>query len=189
MSEERYHVYMDGTDREMTTRELVGVLRQREDRPDIWSARLSTGLLGRTDCPAGNRGPKGYSEVVLAVGDEGLEKLVDLGFIPCPTCRPEDEPGFWDAVEHAVSERYELDSVYDFADKGVIGYDARQVDWEAVLPVIGAAPNRLYVPQGLGEGELVELRERFDALNVELPPVGYYDRDAPGRFHEYAVPG
>lgn len=54
----------------------------------VYSARISTGLFGRTDCVAGNRGPKDSKEVILAAGETGLVKLIELGFIPCDVCKP-----------------------------------------------------------------------------------------------------
>jgi len=58
-----YHVYKDGDYQEMTVEELFTYEEQ-----GIWSARISTGLLGKTDCSAGNRGPKNDKEVILAIG-------------------------------------------------------------------------------------------------------------------------
>ena len=75
------------------------VRKSRDQQSRIWSARLGTGLVGLTDCEQGNIGPKSYSEVLLALGDDGLRKLVDLGFITCPACTPEKTEGFWDAVK------------------------------------------------------------------------------------------
>ncbi|MFH1589302.1 MAG: hypothetical protein ABIB43_01925 [archaeon] len=57
--------------------------------PHIWSGRLSSGIIGLTNCVAGNRGPKEQNEVLLGVGIQGLDKLVDIGFVPCVVCHPE----------------------------------------------------------------------------------------------------
>ncbi len=152
---------------------------------DVWSARLSTGLFGLTNCVPGNSGPKGPSEVVLGVGDEGVNRLIDLGFITCPTCKPENVVGFWDKVKDAVIDRYKLDTVEKFVDKSLLNFDARRVAWEELVPIMGSTPNRLYVPKNLERKELEELRERFSKMGMSLPPTGFYDAEVEGRFREY----
>lgn len=162
-------------------------LRKETERP-VWSARLSTGLFGLPSCESGNRGPKGWSEVVLALGDTGLNSLIRLGFIPCPTCKPDKKDGFWQVAKDSILKNYDLDHVEDFADKTKVTYDVRRVDWETLLPLLGRTPNRLYLPQNLSQEDLIQLRDRFKQLGFNLPPSGYYDKDAPGRFREYEIP-
>jgi len=183
---EFYYTFLDNGYQKFGFRDLINYCKRRKER--IWSARLSTGLLGLTTCEAGRRGPKGYNEVLLAVGDEGLNKLVNLGFITCPVCRPDKVEGFWETIKESVKQKYNLDTLEDFIDKEILNFDARRIDWEEIMPVIGKTPNRLYVPRELSEEELVELKTRFERMGVELPPTGYYDSEAEGRFTEYKIP-
>jgi hypothetical protein len=161
----------------------LGLREFVKERP-LWSGRLSTGSLGMPDCPAGNRGPRGSAEVVFGIGDEGLWKLADLGFIPCPVCKPEYKPGFWDAAQEAVERKYDLTSNVDFADKAFLPYDARRLAWEELVPLVGV-PNRIYLPSSLDEVAVREFSARIGSLGVKIPPLGCYDKDAPGRFREY----
>lgn len=178
-----YCVYKDGDYQEMTAKEFFSYGEQ-----GLWSARLSSGLIGRPDCSAGNRGPKSKHEVILAIGDGGLEKLVNLGFITCPVCKPEATEGFWDKIKHAVNDKYRITALEDFTNKAILPYDARRLDWEEILATTGGAPNRIYLPENLAEGELIEFKERFQAKGIALPPVGYYDPKAETHFTEYIIP-
>ena len=177
-----YHVYKDGDYQEMTVEELFTYEGQ-----GIWSARISTGLFGKTDCSAGNRGPKNDKEVILAIGDEGLEKLIDLGFITCPVCKPEETEAFWETIEPTVKDTYGLTTLEDFTDKDLLTYDSRRLDWESILAVTGDAPGRIYLPEGLEEKELKRFKDEFQKIGVTLPPVGYYDAEAETRFTEYDI--
>jgi len=164
------------------------VLRLAQDSGSrIWSARLGTGLLGLTTCPAGNRGPRDMREVVLAVGEAGLLKLLELGMIPCPSCKPDSIPGFWDMVKSTVQRLYGIGALQDFTSKTLLPFDARRVDWETIVPLTGGLPSRLYVPKGLQATQLQELKERLLRLARDLPAVGYYDRSSPGNFHAYEL--
>lgn len=183
-STDSYWVWNDGT---YWQRDIEQV-RAIRSHIEMWSARLSTGIFGKPNCPVGNLGPKGESEVLLATGDEGLRKLVDLGFITCPVCRPEETPNFWERIREIVAAKYNLHSIEDFADKQKLPFDARRVDWEEVMGVVGKSPNRLYMPQGIMETELLQLRKRFESLGVLLPHVGYFNPDVPEMFTEYQVP-
>ncbi|MGV8141654.1 MAG: hypothetical protein ACP5NW_04405 [Candidatus Woesearchaeota archaeon] len=152
----------------------------------LWSARLSTGLFGSTDCPSGNRGPKSSSEVLLASGDEGLAKLIELGFITCPVCKPEYKNGFWTVAIDAVQKKYSINSLADFTDKDILPYDARRVQWEKIVPIIGEFPSRLYVPQGFKVHDLLSLEIRLRKLNPKLPEIGYLDKNTqPWKFVAY----
>jgi len=185
MKSDFYYTFIDN---EYQLLSLKGLIKYHTD-PDImlWSARLSTGILGLTDCKSGNSGPKGYSEVLLAAGDDGLQKLADLGFITCPACRPETTENFWEVVKDNLDSKYGIKSLDDFLNRDLLPFDARRVDWEELLPIIGTAPNRLYVPQGLEDQELLDLRRRFDKPNLSLPPIGYYNPKVDGRFTEYKI--
>lgn len=178
-----YYVCKDGEYREMTARDFFSHGDQ-----GLWSARLSSGLMGRPDCPAGNRGPKNKHEVILARGEGGLEKLVTLGFITCPVCKPEETEGFWDKVKQAVEDKYHITALEDFANKAILPYDARRLDWEEILATTGGAPNRIYLPENLAEEALIGFKERFQATGFALPPVGYYDPKAETHFTEYTIP-
>lgn len=178
-----YHALLDDGFQRLALREIAREAR-RLGQP-IWSARLATGLLGLPQCLPGNKGPKNAREIVLAIGSLALAKLIEMGFIPCPSCKPGEMPGFWDAVAASVRRLYGIGSLADFVDKTVLPFDARRLDWERIVPVIGGFPSRLYVPKGLGPAELAQLRTRLSRLSPDLPAVGYYDPDSPGRFHEY----
>ncbi len=203
MPQNYYHVYINNGYEKFTVPELASLLSIPSDvriseysnegpYAKIWSARLSSGLLGLTNCRSGNRGPKSYNEVLLAVGDDGLNKLVDLGFITCPVCLPERIDGFWEAVEdtvmHKYGIKYGINSLDDYTNREILPFDARRVDWKEILPITGNTPNRLYVPKGLSENEVAEFQRRFIGIGFVLPPTGYYDPDAPGRFTEYQLP-
>ena len=164
---------------------LMRFVRFQLPRPFIWSARLSTGLLGLTNCSAGNRGPKKYNEVLLAVGEVGLRKLVDLGFITCPVCRPENTAGFWNAVENEVKRKYAITTLDEFVDKAILPFDVRRIRWEELVPVLGQWPGRLYVPRGLQESELKELKSRIEVIGCGSPLVGYYNPETSERFTQY----
>ena len=159
-----------------------------EPYEDMWSARLSTGAFGLTSCPAGNRGPKEYNEVILAKGDKGLKKLVGLGFITCPVCNPEETEDFFETVGEKIQEKYGFSDVEDFANKDILPLDARRVNWEELLPVIGKTPGRLYLPNDLNEDDLTHLHKRFNNIGYALPKeIGCYDKDSPGHFREYPL--
>ncbi|MBN2459581.1 hypothetical protein JXB28_04825 [Candidatus Woesearchaeota archaeon] len=180
-----YYVFLDESFRKLSLRELVRYRNSQVPRPAIWSARISSGLLGLTNCKAGNRGPKGYAEVLLAIGDRGLNQLVDLGFIPCPECHPENQNRFWNIIEKTVQSKYILQSIDEFASKEVMPFDVRRIDFEYIMPLTKKAPNRTYLPRNLKEDELAEFKSRFHKLDLAPPPSGYYDPNAPGRFTRY----
>ena len=178
-----YYIFMQDHFERRTLHEIAEYRRSQGRM--IWSARLGTGLFGRTNCEAGNKGPKGETEVLLAAGDKGLVKLVELGFITCPVCRPETVEGFWDTIEDAVRGNYGITSLSQFTDKKFLAYDARRVAWEGIVPIIGKMPDRLYLPRGLSSNEIDNLRKWCDRKGVKRPSLGYYDDNAPGRFTEY----
>lgn len=180
-----YYVLTSGGFCLLRLEELARFRRSRDYRVPIWSARLSTGLLGLTSCPAGNRGPKSKSEVLLAIAGTGLRGLIDLGFITCPVCKPEKTEEFWDVVKDVVERRYEIASLADFTDKSILPFDARRIEWEKIVPALGQWPNRLYVPKGLAAHELEELKSRIKEIGHGVPCVGYYDHAAPEKFTQY----
>lgn len=201
MEKHIYYVFNEGKFSEMHLTELSEIISLPFDTPisiysnkgygKVWSARLSTGLFGLTSCEAGNKpyASKGYSEIILGVEKEGLNKLVELGFITCPTCRPDKIDGFWQTVQKTVEKKYDISTLNDFLDRDLLPYDARRVEWETILPIIGKAPDRLYVPNNLTKDDLIELNNRFNDGGFKLPLTGFYDRNAPGRFSEYVIPG
>lgn len=166
---------------------LIRFVQPQPARPLIWSARLSTGLVGRTGCQSGNRGPKNQNEVLLAVGDAGLRRLIALGFITCPTCLPEKIERFWRAARGAVRIKYGITLLDDFIDKKVLPFDARRVVWEKVVPILKHWPDRLYVPPGLQHYELEALKRRFEKIGYGLSSVGYSNPEAAGRFTGYEL--
>jgi hypothetical protein len=163
-----------------------------EKNPVVWSARLATGLFGLPTCVSGNRGPKGHGEVILGIGDDGLRRLVELGFIPCPTCKPEwSEPFHLGAISRVLIEKYGIATVEKFADKRFLPFDARRVNYETILPTIRGTPRRMYLPMGLDEREVGAFRARINALHGSgagrTPRLGYFDASVEGRFTEYAT--
>jgi hypothetical protein len=182
-----YCVFIGNGYYDLSLKELVTRRQKQNSQQRIWSARLSTGLFGLTNCRPGNRGPKDYKEILLAEGDGGLRKLVELGFITCPACKPEAKQDLWTVIGELASQRYGLNCLEDFVDKAKLPFDARRLSWEEILPAVGAAPNRLYLPQGLQNAELLDLEKRFEKARFDLPPAGYYDASAPGRFREYNI--
>jgi hypothetical protein len=185
---DHYFVFMKGDFQKVNLWKLARYCRDQESEPMIWSARLSTGFIGFTNCESRKREPSGYNEVILAVGDEGLSKLGELGFIPCPECHPEEAFGFWgEGLEEVVKNKYDINSPEGFASKKRLPADPRRLNWEELLPMIGKAPNRIYLGRGLGEDDLLKFKERFESVGIKLPPVGYKDRKAPERFSEYPL--
>ena len=70
----------------------------------------------------------------------------------------------------------------DFTDKKILDFDGRRINWEKVLSITKKAPGRIYLPQNLKTEEVIEFKQRFDTIGVKLPPVGFYDANAPSRF-------
>lgn len=174
----------------LSLRQVVDLKNDYEPKRSVWSARLSTGIFGLPDCKSGNSpySPKGANEVILAVGDEGLQHLIDLGFVTCPTCHPEETEGFWEkAGEEILFDYLTLTDPKQFLDRNLIPFDSRRVNWERIAPFLTSLPNRFYVPQNLDEDDLQNIKARFTSLGFKLPPVGYYDRNAPGHFAEYNI--
>jgi hypothetical protein len=141
----------------------------------LWSARLSTGVFGLSSCPAGNNGPKENCEIVLSIGNKGLVELINLGFITCPCCHPENTKGFWETVENTVKSKYNIEKSKDFVDKEKLPFDCRNIDYEKILPKIKKTPNRFYLPNGLVNKEVNEFKERIDNLGFGVSSLGFYD--------------
>lgn len=185
----RYPVFVDGEFQKLNLHEVVEARKEIEPRPFVWSARLSTGIFGLTDCKSGNSpyAPKGENEVILAVGDEGLRHLIDLGFLSCPVCHPEETPDFWNKAGDEILRKYPfLDYAPHFLDRSLICFDVRRVNWEVLAPYLKALLNRLYVPNDLEEDSLQNIKKRFNLLGFSLPPVGVYLSYKP-YFKEYNI--
>lgn len=180
-----YYVWVDGEYRLLDLKTLIQLVKLKPIRPFIWSARLSTGLVGLTSCSTGNRGPKRQNEVLLAIGNMGLCKLINLGFITCPACKPETTDGFWSAVKDVVQRKHGIMSLNEFVDKTVLPFDTRRLGWEEIVPILRQWPNRLYVPRKLQEHELAELKLRIKRIGYGSPLVGYYDHDSAEKFTPY----
>ena len=177
----KYLTFIENDLEMLPLRDIV-VLVKGFPEEKLWSGRF-TGILGMPDCPSGNRGPK--DEVIFAFGKQGLAFLISMGFVPCPTCHPENQPRFWEEAEGPIETTYHLDNIYDFA---LLDFDASHVNWEMILPLIKKAPSRLYVSKDMTDEEVLELKERFRKMGFALPPTGYYDREAPGHFREHLIP-
>ncbi len=190
MSLESYFVYLDGKYTLMPLRSVAPFTMSKDPDLAVWSARLSTGLLGFVHCPSGNRGPKNRNEVLLAVGKAGLGKLVDLGFITCPTCHPEKADSFWEIVKDGVQHKYGISGLEGFTDRLLVPFDARRVNFEEILLVTGEWPSRLYVPPSLSDADLKQLKKRFGLIKgagKHLPSVGHYNHSLPSRFTTYQL--
>jgi len=155
MRMELFPTYINGRFSLLDKRDLV---KERKNN-SIWSLRLSTGIFGYTNCDVGNRGPKGRGEIMLAVGEEGLNKTIEFGFLPCPMCKPYLEHSFWDKISNTANKIYCVNSLEEFMDREKIPFDARRVSWEEILPVFEGTPSRLYVPKELDNPELIGLKE------------------------------
>lgn len=163
--------------------------RKYRCRETLYSARISTGVFGFTDCSAGNRGPKNKDEILLAEGEEGLKEIIDLGFIPCPSCNPLlTKEYFLDQIEFKIKERYRLEDVRDFSDKKKVPFDARRLNWQRITEMTQGVPGRIYVPQGLSLDEMNNFADNFWInTGFRVPPIGYYDSNSPNKFTEYKI--
>ncbi|HJZ05512.1 hypothetical protein A2634_03445 [Candidatus Amesbacteria bacterium RIFCSPHIGHO2_01_FULL_48_32] len=153
----------------------------------LWSARIGTGLLGLTDCSSGKRGPKNSAEIILAIGSTGLAQLIKLGFIPCPTCRPDQLDTFWEIATEMAREKYRLQYPRDFTNKKIVGFDALRLDWETILNITKRPPSRIYTSPKPDQNLLSKTIDAFLALSIPLPPIGFYNRTAPGNFTEIDI--
>lgn len=126
---------------------------------ELYSARLSTGLFGYVDCVAGRRGKPGKNHVLFAEGEDGLRKLVELGFRPCQACKPHEQEGFWETVgEQVISIYGSINSPRDFSRMPI---DANRLAWEEILPLTDA-PEIVYVPRGS------QIKERFNRIGFPV---------------------
>ncbi|HKL24551.1 MAG TPA: hypothetical protein VJ912_04400 [Candidatus Nanoarchaeia archaeon] len=156
-------------------------------KENIWSARISSGLFGLTNCKAGNRGPKKYNEIILGIGNEGLNKIIDLGFITCPVCKPEKTANFWEIIKYKVNEKYNINTLENFTDKNILNFDARRIKWEEILPIINNVPNRIYIPKNLSKKEIKDFKNRFLKTGFKIPAIGYYSPNVSERFTKYDI--
>lgn len=160
---------------------LLSIFQDSRDKNEtVWSARIGTGILGKPGCSSGKRGPGGITEVLFGQGDEGLLALVNLGFIPCPKCKPQEVRGFTSVVDSLVKKKYGL-SGNEFSDKKKLSYDPRnRLNFENIFQMTGGFSNRIYIPDKLSNEELNQFRKKLE--NIAVPGetvVGSYD----GRFH------
>jgi hypothetical protein len=161
----------------MSMREFNGSLDMDFDREKIFYAVLSTGGFGIRGCDVMKPGfvPKGPSAVAYAPGYDGLRGLVELGFIPCVVCHPENSIEFWDTISDIVKRKYGIDELQDFADKSNIYYDASRYDWEKIFPKIGARPDRIYLRTGATADEVHSARERLHKMGFSFEHIGFFD--------------
>ncbi|MFW5871660.1 MAG: hypothetical protein ACOCUT_00990 [bacterium] len=172
-----YWTYHTGNFEETSVR---NILNFRKEGEPIFSGRLSTGVFGNYDCPVGNVGPKSTSEVIVAIGDEGLEELIHLGFSPCQKCTPLENYPFDEKIAELVYEMYGSESMSEFSK---LPLDARRVTYETIIPMIQGIPGRLYIPAGVNTKDVHEQRERFAALKYGTPIIGWMDENF--EFREY----
>jgi hypothetical protein len=151
----------------------------------VMSMRLATGLVGELDCPSGNRGPKGYQEVVIGIGKEGVKGLLKLGALPCTTCHSGRRLSTMteDVVEALTNNTVELDNSYN--DEWLTNnYDARRLNWN-VLTKLKLSPSRFYTRPNLQQDEVLQIVELFRSSTLSVPVIGFYDRAADNNFSEY----
>lgn len=182
-----YYVFVGDGFRRLSLEKLVRLLHSQSPRPTVWSARIGTGVLGLTSCRSGNRGPKSESEVLLALGDEGLRELIRLGFITCPVCNPEKHPGFWSCIKDIVEEGYDITTLADFIDKIKVPFDASRIDYRKIIGKTKQWPSRMYVPNNLSRKDLKIISLIIRNIGHGTPKVGYYDPQSSERFTEYQL--
>lgn len=155
------------------------------DLVKVMSLRLSTGLMGYLDCPAGDGEgiPKGPSEVMVGVGEEGIKKLVELGGMPCVSC---ESGKALSTMSQGVAELLrvklggELAHATDF-EYLTSHYDARRLDWLQILPLFAeyglSAPGRFYARPALPPAAVDSTRMLFKDFGIQPPQVGFFDRE------------
>lgn len=189
-----------GALRYMHPRDLAEMREHPEDYGEMWTGRIATALYGFSSvpgkehapthvrhCSSGNRGPTGREEILIAFGNS-LRMLVELGFIPCPSCHPEQSQGHWDVVGPTVGALYHLDSIAEFSDKYTLPFDPRRLSWETIAEMTGGLPSRIYIGPTMTAEEAWELHQRLGKIQTKIPPIGYYDRTALGRFRVVVPP-
>lgn len=161
----------------MSLIEMIIKRRNDGEKLNVVSAKEATGLLGRTTCIPGNR----YKEnTVLGIGDEGIQTLIEMGFIPCPVCKLENDLEFRRIAEPIVRKMYGL-TVDEYADKSNLKFDAFRVDFERIVRAGGRLPDRLYVDEKASDDEVQKIKSRMTSLGGGVQ-IGVYDRSASGNF-------
>lgn len=160
-------------------------------RPLVTSGRLGTGIAGLTLCESGNKGPKARNETIIFIGRQGLIESVNLGFLPCPTCKPDETIfDYWSIVEPAITERFGFLNPKTYIDRSILRFDAMRVDLEKLLPFIEKLPGRLYIRPNLSEEELSKRKKRLLTMvgqKGNIPALGFFDWNA-GKENGYFVP-
>ena len=158
-----------------------------ETRDFLMSLRLSTGVMGELDCPSGDSDyvPKGFQEVIVGWGQEGIKALLELGALPCISCHSGKRlatlnPEIAMTLEKSVKNLGNVDDPSFLIEQ----YDARRLDWSKILP-LGIAPQRFYTRPNLNTKEISAIKNMFEQGNVAVPAIGYYDRTREDRFYKY----
>lgn len=159
---EYYALVEPGKWRVINLRGLMRALSEGDSEP-VSSLRLATGIIGTLQCKSGNRGPRGYQEVIFGLGNDGIAGLLTLGALECITC------GKLSDEEKQAQIR---------------SYDARRLDWSQILK-LEIAPDRFYTRPGLSGKAVSKIAEIFSSRNIRVPAIGYYDAKASGRFATY----
>ncbi|MFW5871659.1 MAG: hypothetical protein ACOCUT_00985 [bacterium] len=166
-----YWTYHDGDFEDLSVRDIA---QQRKKGESIFSGRLDTGVFGNYDCSVENVGPKSTSEVIVAIGGEGLEKLIQLGFIPCQKCTPLKNYPFTKKLQDYVQWKHGVKDLDEFTRLPI---DARRVRHEGICPMIKGAPSRLYLPSDVKPYEKVEEKNKFSIMGFGIPKIGYIDKN------------
>lgn len=161
------------------------IVNNPEIRNSVMSLRLGTGIIGELDCPSGDsdKVPKGKNEVILGIGQQGIEALLQLGALPCISCHSGKRLAT--ISSRFLEEVLETDiSHADDTNFLVNKYDARRLNWQKILP-LGIAPSRLYTRPGLNAQDVLTIEEQFKKAQVAIPLIGFYDRTREDRFFRY----
>ncbi len=159
-----------------------------EARNHLMSLRLSTGIIGELDCPAGDsdHAPKGSTEVIIGLGPDGIQALLDLGALPCVTCDSGKRLLNFNLAVTAVLEKNLDGNLENRIDKGYLTshYDSRRLDWAKLLP-LKVSPKRFYTHPNLLPDAVDAIRKMFMDAHLAVPAIGYYDGTSPDYFTAY----
>ena len=75
----------------------------------------------------------------------------------------------------------------NYANKKIVGFDALRLDWETILNITKRPPSRIYTSPKPDQNLLSKTIDAFLALSIPLPPIGFYNRTAPGNFTEIDI--
>lgn len=147
-----------------------------ETRSLVKSLRLGTGIIGELDCSSGDAdyAPRNRNEVVIGIGELGIQALIGLGALPCISCHSGERLAGLFPIGLKINDIGFL----------VNNYDARRLNWPQLLQ-LGVAPNRIYTRPNLGDDEVMDVVDMFERADLPVPAIGYYDRSRTDKFNRY----